>query len=340
MAQSYPYPSPSPSRIRFSELSQTFRKAGPGPIIPNAQPAPPTAAQIQQQQQLEASRRETARARSKLPTDKDIPDGVDDAIIGDGAERYRSLRQAEKNLDAIMMRKRLENHDSLQRSHQMQRTMRIWISNTAENQPWQQTTMDGDAFDFVDSSQATYRVKIEGRLLEDPDDNSEEKGKGNSDPSATDEGQSNKEQKKPVVPQRTRLSHFFKQVIIEFERNPSLQPDQMAQIEWKKPEGRDPRNKALNLAEDVNFDCLEFERKSDENINITISLVRDDFPERYRLSPPLAELLDRVEADRAEVLTRMWNYIHSNKLNEDDDTRVARCDPKLRAVSYHQYILI
>lgn len=300
--------------------------------MPNPQPAPPTAAQLQQQQQLEAQRREAARTRSKVPTDKELPDGVDELIIGNAAENYRALREAEKKLDAIMMRKRLENHDALQRSHQIHKTMRIWISNTAENQPWQQTTMDNEAFDFGDSSQATYRVKIEGRLLED-DDDVEEKEKENSDPSSTEESQSNKEQKKSSVPQRTRLSHFFKQIVIEFDRNPSLQPDQMAQIEWKKPETRDARNnKVLNLAEDANFDALEFERKSDENINITINLVRDDFPERYRLSPPLADLLDCVEADRAEVLTRMWSYIHFNKLYEDEDMRVARCDPKLRTV--------
>lgn len=332
MAHNYAYPTASPSRIRFSELNQTFRKAGPGPIMPSAQPAPPTAAQIQQQQQLEAQRREAARTRSKVPTDKEMPDGVGELIIGNAAENYGALRESEKKLDAIMMRKRLENHDALQRSHQIHRTMRIWISNTAENQPWQQTTMDNEAFDFGDSSQAAYRVKIEGRLLED-DDDVEEKDKESSDPSTAEDGQNNKDQKKPAVPRRTRLSHFFKQIIIEFDRNPSLQPDQMAQIEWKKPETRDARNnKVLNLAEDANFDSFEFERKSDENINITINLVRDDFPERYRLSPLLAELLDCVEADRAEVLTRMWNYIHINKLHEDEDMRVARCDPKLRTV--------
>lgn len=330
---------PSPSRIRFSELNQTFRKSGPGPIMPSAQPPPPTQAQLQQQQQLELQRRELARSRSKIPTDKELPDGVGDVIIGDAAERYRSLRQAEKNLDAIMMRKRLENHDAMQRSHQIHKTMRIWISNTAENQPWQQTTMDNEAFDFGDSSQATYRVKIEGRLLEDDDDDDiAEDGEENADPTSTEEGPGNKEQKKPAVPQRTRLSHFFKQIIIEYDRNPSLQPDQMTRIEWKKPDSRDARNnKVLNLSEEANFDCLEFERKGDENANITISLVRDDFPERFRLSPPLADLLDRVEGDRAEVLTRIWNYIQANKLNEDDDMRVARADPKLRPVLIHPF---
>lgn len=120
--------------------------------------------------------------------------------------------------------------------------MRIWISNTVENQLWQ-TTIDNEAFDFGDSSQATYRVKIEGRLLEDDDDDDiAENTKENADPMAAEEGSSSKEQKKPAVPQRTRLSHFFKQIIIEYDRNPSLQPDQMTQIEWKKPESRDARN--------------------------------------------------------------------------------------------------
>jgi len=329
----------SPSRIRFSELTQTLRKAGPGPIMPNAGPPQPTPQQIQHQQQLDAQRREAARARSKVPTDKDIPDGVEGIIIGDAVERYRNLRQAEKNLDAVMMRKRLENQDALPRTHQLQKTMRIWISNTTENQPWQQMTMDNEAFDFGDSSQATYKVKIEGRLLDDDGDELDTDDKEDGDVVSPENGQdgedADKKQKgsKPVGAQRTRLSHFFKQITLEFDRNSSLQPDQLAQVEWKKPEARDQRGtKQLNLAEDENFDCIEFERKGDENLNVTVNLIRDDYPERYRLSPPLADLLDMVESDRGGVITGLWHYIRHNKLYEDEETRQIRCDAKLRSV--------
>jgi SWI/SNF-related matrix-associated actin-dependent regulator of chromatin subfamily D len=306
--------------------------------MPNAGPPQPTPQQIQQQAQLEAQRREAARARSKVPTDKEIPDGVGGVIIGDAVERYRNLRQAEKNLDAVMMRKRLENQDSLPRTHQLHKTMRIWISNTTENQPWQQMTMDNEAFDFGDSSQATYKVKIEGRLLDDGDEPDAD-GKDDGDVAVPENGQdgedADKKQKdlKPAGTQRTRLSHFFKQITVEFDRNSSLQPDQLAQVEWKKPEARDQRgNKQLNLADDENFDCIEFERKGDENLNVTVNLIRDDYPERYRLSPPLAELLDMVESDRGGVITGLWHYIRHNKLYEDEETRQIRCDAKLRPV--------
>jgi SWI/SNF-related matrix-associated actin-dependent regulator of chromatin subfamily D len=306
--------------------------------MPNAGPPQPTPQQLQQQAQLDAQRREAARARSKVPTDKEIPDGVEDDIIGDAVERYRNLRQAEKNLDAVMMRKRLENQDALPRTHQLHKTMRIWISNTTENQPWQQMTMDNEAFDFGDSSQATYKVKIEGRLLDDGDE-PETNGKEDGDSAAPENGQdgedADKKQKgpKPAGTQRTRLSHFFKQITVDFDRNASLQPDQLAQVEWKKTEVRDQRgNKQLNLAEDENFDCIEFERKGDENLNVTINLVRDDYPERYRLSSPLADLLDMVESDRGGVITGLWHYIRHNKLYEDEETRQIRCDAKLRPV--------
>lgn len=68
----------------------------------------------QQQAQLQASDR--AKLRSRKPTDKNIPEGVEDCIIGDGVQRYRELRELERRLDATMMRKRLDIQESVNRN--------------------------------------------------------------------------------------------------------------------------------------------------------------------------------------------------------------------------------
>jgi SWI/SNF-related matrix-associated actin-dependent regulator of chromatin subfamily D len=70
--------------------------------------------QAQQQQALIASDR--AKLRSRKPTDKNIPDGVEDCIIGDGVQRYRDLREVERRLDATMVRKRLDIQDAVNRN--------------------------------------------------------------------------------------------------------------------------------------------------------------------------------------------------------------------------------
>ena len=67
-------------------------------------------------------------------------------------------------------------------------------------------------------------------------------------------------------------------------------------------------------------------------MNITIKLVKNEQPERYRLSRPLAELLDTEEADRDTVLMGIWEYIKLAGVRLDDDRRHIYCDPRLREV--------
>jgi SWI/SNF-related matrix-associated actin-dependent regulator of chromatin subfamily D len=222
--------------------------------------------------------------------------------------------------------------------------MRIWITNTAENQPWQSEGLDENAFDFSTGAEATFRMKIQGKLLDheeddglsasDSEDEAEEEGNKTTDamdhdgPSAN--GPTTGKTASPGTPVRTKLSHFFKSITIEFDRAKFVQPDGVNQIEWKK--AMTPPNSAT-LPPSADFDLLEFERKSDENINCTINLVRDEIPERFRLSKQLAEVLDTQEDDRAGVVMGLWEYVKAMGLQEDEERRGIRCDDRLRAVS-------
>lgn len=280
-----------------------------------------TAAQMQAQQ-LEAARRgDMARRQSRKPTDRDISEDVSEVIVGDGVTRYKRLREVEKRLDAVMMRKRLDVKDNAQREYaRREGVLRVWISNTAEGQPWQVVEdgsgMGEDAiFDLGESSQATFRVKIEGRLLEDPTELEEDK---------------------PSPDKRPRLSTFFKSITIDLHRNPALMPDGYSQIEWKKQQPPTPQNPNPNYdpnSSENSFDKLEFERKGDENVNVTISLARDTERERYKLSPGLAEILDSEEEDMLGAVQGIWEYARAMNLQEDDDKRTIVCDEPLRKVS-------
>ncbi|KAF2757807.1 hypothetical protein EJ05DRAFT_477023 [Pseudovirgaria hyperparasitica] len=324
------------SMITKADLMRTFRNAGPLTGVPPPHTVNAAAQQqLQMQQAADAHRRELGKRIARKPTDKNLPDGVEDIMIGDSVQEYRKLRDVEKRLDSVMMRKRLDITDSMNRSMTRYRTMRIWISNTAENQPWQQGSMETDVFDFTSENNATYKVRIEGRLLDDDDDGLPGKewdkgtnGEADEDQDAVDQDGDNTTKRTATKPastsQRTKLSHFFKSIIIDFDRSKHLQPDGFTQIEWKRP--TDP------ASQEANFDSLEFERKSDENINVTVNLVRDDQPERFRLSKPLAELLDTEEDERANVMMGIWNYIKAQNLQEDEDTRRVQCDARLKAV--------
>lgn len=310
-------------KISFADLEATFRRAGP---IQHAPPPPPQQPQMTPQQ-AEAARQETvrraqiAKQQSKKPTDREIPEELADVIVGDGVQRYKKLRDVERRLDATMMRKRLDIQDQLHRQYERREgVLRVWISNTAEGQPWQYNEegsvgfAEDGTFDFGDNSQATFRVKIEGRLLPDP----------------AFENDASEEDKKEDNKRRPRLSHFFKSITIRFDTH---LPDGYSAIEWQKPTPQSP-NYDPNGSE-ASFDTLEFERKGDENMNVSIELVRDVKSERYKLSPPLAELLDTDEEDLPGAVHGVWEYCRAMGLQEDDEKRHMIPDEPLRRVSRH-----
>lgn len=318
--------------IRRADLEHMFRKTAPiaHPSQYPQQPPPqahPNNAHMVAQQRADQEKRDRLRRMAKTPTNKNVPEGVEDICIGDGVARYKDLREVERSLDATMMRKKLEASDSVFHARSGRSgTMRIWISNTAENQPWQSGALDADAFDFESDTGATYRVKIQGRLLDDANDEGLEEEEEEEDKTEDAEGEKTDEEKKKADVAQTPkpFSHFFSAVTIDFDRAKSLQPDNFTQIEWKRPEGTNPQDKP--------FSQIEFERKGDENINITINLTRHQMPEIFRLSKPLAELLDTDEDDRASVLMGIWEYARSQNLQQDEDERKFACDTKLKAL--------
>ena len=248
-----------------------------------------------------------------------MPEGVEDITIGDGVQQYKELRDVEGKLDYAMMRKRLEIGDSIHRMNQRHKTLRIWISNTAENQPWQEKGLDADAFDFGTGVDGTYKVRIEGRLL---DDDAEDLATDNHEEQDDSEGNQMADgtEKAPKGTGRKRLSHFFKAITVEYDRSRSMSAEP-PQIEWKKQ------------TSNADFDSLEFERKGDENINVSINLTRAETPERFRLSKALSDVLDTDEEDKSGAVLGVWDYIKAMGLQEDEEKRAVRCDDRLRAVS-------
>lgn len=189
-----------------------------------------------------------------------------------------------------------------------------------------------DAFDFSTNQDSSYRVKIEGRLLDDPDDledsdDSDDEEDESGDPMDED----NKEKVKKTKPKKQyRLSHFFKSMTVDFDRQKAKDGSDQT-VEWKKP---NVSPTAKNIPDAADFDSLEFKRGGDENSNITINLVRYEDPERFQLSPALADILDTTEATRGEVLMGIWQYVKATGLQEDDEKRSFRCDDLLKKVKH------
>ncbi|KAL4938502.1 hypothetical protein BDV06DRAFT_215059 [Aspergillus oleicola] len=265
---------------------------------------------------------DAAVRRSRKPTDKNIPDGVEDVVVGEGVQQYKSLRDLEKRLDAAIVRKRLDIQDSISKTVKKYRTMRIWVSNTVEGQPWQ-TGQDGSVPGSTPGS-GRYKVRIEGRLLDDDSDvaGSDGEDEGEFQENSNRTGASSKRSKQ-------RFSQFFKTITVDFDKSPSSNADDLKTVNWTKPQL--PPN-AANLPPTADFDSIQFSRASQENLNVTISLVRDETPERYKLSKELAEVLDVEEETRSGIVLGIWDYIRAMGLQEDEEKRLVRCDDRLRAI--------
>ncbi|KAM5435950.1 SWI/SNF and RSC complex subunit Ssr3 [Microsporum canis] len=316
----------------------TPRRHGPVPGMPmqqhtaQAMPNPQMLGQRHAPNPVEAAVR-----RSRKPTDKNLPDNVEEIVIGDVAQQYKRLREIEKRLDASMIRKRLDIYDSVNKNAKRYRTMRIWISNTVESQPWQQQESNSESSMGTKLGAGRYRVKIEGRLLDDddadptiPDDSDEEDKNENRerDPNAMEEDTSSAKTSKPAS-QRKRLSQFFKSITIDFDKPTENGVADLATITWNKPEV--PAGAAA-LPSSADFDTLEFSRAAEVNLNVTINLVRDESPERFQLSKELAAIVDTDKDTRAGIVARIWEYVKASGLQESEEKRTIQCDDRLRAI--------
>ena len=323
--------------ISRADLEATLSRSGSA-IVPNPQQPRPPQHDFYEQGHRERMQAEMAKRRSARPTDRSLPDGVDKLVGNDASDNYNQLRAIEQQLDAVMMRKRIDIQDSIQTSQAGKRTVRLWISNTVENQQWQHTNMmDHDAFDFSSNVEPTFKVKIEGKLLDSQDYSPSEDTSSKPDEPKED-GDAQGEDIEPAA-KRPRLSSnatrsknlsgFFKAITIDFDRATALQPDGYDRIMWDKASAstsNDPRA--------ADFECLEFQRKGDENINIQISLTRDEPNPKMKLAPALAELMGTDLADRKAVLMGLWEYIKSAKLlSEGGNGRHVQCDQRLKDVS-------
>ncbi|KAK2603935.1 SWI/SNF and RSC complex subunit Ssr3 [Conoideocrella luteorostrata] len=336
-AQQVPQRSPHGANQRRGGIGPMM-SSGPHPSVPLTQ------AQIAQQQQAQAHANELARRRSRKPTDKNIPEGVKDSIIDpEAVQRYTTLRDVERMLDATTTRKRLDVSETSSRTaSKLCRTLRIWVSNTVEDQAWQGNGLSVDAFDFTPNMEASYRVKIEGRLVDvdqiitgRPTTHSSETA---FIPSPGNTGVSEDSRRYHGNPLDTtassadnsRFSHFFKAMSVSFDGSKPTKNSEQT-IEWKKPEASS-KSSSATTSSSGDFDELTFKRNGDENINITINLHRHEFPERYQLSTELAEIVDMTEATQQDAVTALWEYIRLWNLQEDEEKRNFRCDELLKRV--------
>ncbi|KAG0372278.1 SWI/SNF complex component snf12 [Mortierella sp. AD032] len=225
----------------------------------------------------------------KRSTASDVPLLIE--VIVPESKLYTELLEFEKKLDATIMRKRLDLQETLNKPVKTKRTLRIFISNLAHDQETPESDDDEPRLDSGPTP--SWTLKVEGRLVDE------------ANASAYKNRQTSR-----------KFSSFFRSVMIELERDSNLYPNGNF-VEWHKS------------ANQADVDGFEIKRHGDENVKVKVILHVDNSPERFKLSPELADVLAIDVETRPGIMMALWQYIKFHQLQDPEDKRNINCDQKL-----------
>ncbi|BEI84199.1 hypothetical protein CcaverHIS002_0408030 [Cutaneotrichosporon cavernicola] len=218
------------------------------------------------------------KPRAPLP-----PPHVLEALVPD-SPAFTELVRMEAKLDWTLLRKKAEINDALGRSSRIKRALRVFVSNTAHDQAWQEGGKEVD----TDSGAgvAGWVLRIEGRMLDT----------GNNRLDKT----------------KRKLSTFLRSLVVEFDHRESPTFPEGNVVEWH------PR------ADQAPLDAFEVLRRGDTNVKCRIVMHIAHSPERYKVLAPLSELISVREGSRAEIMAAVWQFIKAAGAQDKEDSTMVR----------------
>lgn len=149
-----------------------------------------------------------------------------------------------------------------------------------------------DGNDGGEGSVASWELRVEGRLLED----------NKNDPSKI----------------KRKFSSFFKSLVIELDKD-LYGPDNHL-VEWHR----------THTTQET--DGFQVKRPGDRNVRCTILLLLDYQPLQFKLDPRLARLLGVHTQTRPVIISALWQYIKTHKLQDTHEREFIVCDKYLEQI--------
>jgi len=145
-----------------------------------------------------------------------------------------------------------------------------------------------------EGSVASWELRVEGRLIDDD--------------------------KKPADSSKTKrkFSSFFKSLVIELDKD-LYGPDNHL-VEWH----RTPTTQET--------DGFQVKRPGDKNVRCTVLLLLDYQPLQFKLDQRLARLLGVHTQTRPVIISALWQYIKTHKLQDAHEREFVNCDPFLKQI--------
>lgn len=273
------------------------------------------------------------------PTDSYIPNYLSELIPE--LKSYEELKESERRVDVFLARKRIDLQQSVSQwnnskssvttSHNKNdvKYLRIFVSNIAENQPWQDENND--------IQNATWTMRIEGRLLntqdvQDPErpkfssflqaiavdfrrpqennngDGGEIKGEG--EPKTEDQDIDMDGTKEEPLMGLSLPIQMPTEANGDDEQDEKPKSDIADAVEWHS----DPVNP-------VDFDGLDIKRNGSENVECTVTIqLKGITGERLEYSPELAAIIGLSQGSLHEAIYSLYKYVLINDLLTNDET--------------------
>ena len=291
--------------------------------------------------------------RTTQPTDAYLPSYLIDLVPE--LELYQQLLDAEKKLDMYLVRKKIDlcehitqwNHQNQSRDtlnhHDLTkvRYLRIFVSNIAENQPWQDPSRD--------FGNASWTLRIEGRLLDDVKADDPSRPKFSSfiqdiavDFKLKDEGNKKESTNSLKTDELSLLdpSQSNGETLQAGGKTPGLTGEQQQQQQNQQQplqnftSGRPADNDKIVTAVEwhfdpsnpVDFDGLDIKRFGTENVECTITIQLKGFTgSSLEYSPELSLILGTSHGSLHDAVYALYKYILINDLlvGNESDLRVA-----------------
>ncbi|XP_050441009.1 brahma-associated protein of 60 kDa [Adelges cooleyi] len=143
-----------------------------------------------------------------------------------------------------------------------------------------------------EGSVASWELRVEGRLLEDS------------------KNEPNKIKRK--------FSSFFKSLVIELDKD-LYGPDNHL-VEWHR------------TATTQETDGFQVKRPGDKNVRCTILLLLDYQPLQFKLDQRLARLLGVHTQTRPVIISALWQFIKTHKLQDSHEKEYINCDKYLEQI--------
>ncbi|KAF7278744.1 brahma-associated protein 60 isoform X1 [Rhynchophorus ferrugineus] len=158
--------------------------------------------------------------------------------------------------------------------------------------PAKEPCPDGPDGPGQEGSVASWELRVEGRLLDD----------SKNDPNKV----------------KRKFSSFFKSLVIELDKE-LYGPDNHL-VEW---------HRTLTTQE---TDGFQVKRPGDKNVRCTILLLLDYQPLQFKLDPRLARLLGVHTQTRPVIISALWQYIKTHKLQDSHEREYIVCDKYLEQI--------